>query len=90
MKTKIMGHTAGPWRAEKFCIWAGDKYIAGTQTGIAEQEANARLIAAAPDLLIALEMALDRFTDNDMIPPNYALSRWIDRARAAISKAKGE
>jgi len=39
------------------------------------------------ELLAALEMALDRFTDNDMIPPNYALSRWIDRARAAITKA---
>ena len=48
--------TPGPWYAEKFCIWAGDCFVAGTATGQGdpEQQANARLIAAAPDLLAAL------------------------------------
>ena len=46
-------HTPGPWNVEKYCVWAGDKYVAATQTGIDEEEqaANARLIAAAPDML---------------------------------------
>ena len=55
-----MKHTPGPWRSEKYCVWAGDKYIAGTQTGIGEpQEANARLIAAAPELHEWLKVATE-------------------------------
>jgi len=55
-----------------------------------ELKANARLIAAAPELLEALQEAFDRFTDNDMMPPNHALSVWIDKARDAIAKATVE
>ena len=57
--------------------------------------ANARLIAAAPDLLEALE-ALEAQVDNTgryFDPPDaYAEVPWefIDQARAAIAKAKGE
>lgn len=44
----------------------------------AEQEANARLIAAAPELLEALERYVDHFGDP------------LKCARAAIAKATGE
>jgi hypothetical protein len=56
------------------------------------QEANARLIAAAPDLLEALEafrlaFELDGIQTNN-IPAEMALGSAIEKARAALSKAK--
>jgi hypothetical protein len=47
-------------------------------------EANARLITAAPDLLTALEEMTGWFGTDD------GLRGGIGRARAAIAKAKGE
>ena len=55
--------------------------------------ANARLMAAAPDLLAALEEMTPDYehcapnTDGDIEPHRIAL---IERARAAIAAAKGE
>lgn len=90
-------HTPGPWwRAlgadGVYEVGAGDEVLArvqrrevsfGFKAG-GSDEANARLIAAAPELLAALE---------DLIAP-YNMSEdyqaKIDRARAAIKKAKGE
>lgn len=53
-----------------------------------EVYANARLIAAAPDLLAALEKFVGHFDGNvgDHHIEHYA----IPEARAAIAKAKGE
>ena len=87
-----MKHTPGPWRAEKYCIWAGDKYIAGTQTGIGEpQEANARLIAAAPDLLYQLKRAHARIKNS--VPPIWGPTSekgyLLSEIEAAIAKAEG-
>ncbi len=48
-------------------------------------EANARLIAAAPDLLAALEGILAQIQR----PPHMAFADDIDTARAAIAKARG-
>jgi hypothetical protein len=48
--------------------------------------ANARLIAAAPELLAALEWAVDRLDDDP--DPDYSAA--LDAARAVIAKAKGE
>lgn len=77
------------WRDSK--RWGDDP----TPFGAAEAEANARLIAAAPDLLSALKetveqanaMAYERLTQDyeEMGPPDYIL-----RARAAIAAATGE
>ena len=54
----------------------------------AEDDANAQLIAAAPDLLLQLQIAAKRIglanAEGDPI-----LSAWIDDARAAIDKAEG-
>lgn len=47
-------------------------------------EANARLMASAPDLLEALEAFVDGVVPED---PNNTL--WVE-ARAAIAKAKGQ
>ena len=50
------------------------------------QEANARLIAAAPDLLEALQTVVANAPD-----PYCAITRAIDaQCRAAIAKATGE
>ncbi|MCW7544863.1 hypothetical protein N7I30_13730 [Aurantimonas litoralis] len=49
----------------------------------AEGEANARLIAAAPDLLAALESLTANLDEGDFI----SLTR-IDAAKAAIAKAR--
>ena len=53
---------------------------------------NARLIAAAPELLQALETTL-RYLDHPetkAIPFAYPISTVIEHARTAIAKAKGE
>lgn len=51
-------------------------------------EANARLIAAAPDLLAALESVLKHFDPWSM--PGSDGERVVIEARAAIAKARGE
>ncbi|MEA3233864.1 hypothetical protein OP492_04265 [Pseudomonas mosselii] len=89
-------HTPGPWtelpRTECIAISGQDK--AKLQLGfvnssnpdrVAEGEANAKLIAAAPDLLAALEMALDGCENHH--PLDADIHSWQDAARAAIAKA---
>ncbi|HKB54226.1 MAG TPA: hypothetical protein VKD22_09510 [Ramlibacter sp.] len=57
-------HTPGPWTADEFdedqtCVWsAGGILVCHACTVDAEGEANARLVAAAPDLLEACRLAL--------------------------------
>lgn len=82
--------TKGPWVARK----VGGAGFAG-QIGYAidfnddqeqvvdfvYEEADAHLIAAAPDLLEALEMAVDAEAD---------CPEWLYKARAAIARARGE
>jgi len=52
-----------------------------------EQQANARLIAAAPDLLKALRLALNHI-EHGWIDPKSCISAAND-IRAAIAKAEG-
>ena len=89
-----MKHTSGPWHRN---ISADGKYptvfagrnqhvaVASQQKDSAETEANISLIAAAPDLLDALQDLLDvvgvRIDDPRIVQ--------FDRARAAIAKAGG-
>jgi len=51
-----------------------------------EAEANARLIAAAPDLLEALKEMLSVWEEDD---PAYGAMH-ADKARAAIARAEGK
>jgi hypothetical protein len=86
-------HTPGPWKFalfehapnEAFVQWrAGYAEVHGSRAG---REANARLIAAAPDLLAALQALVD--LDDGDSPALWAHSGDFERARAAIAKATG-
>lgn len=84
-------HTPGPWVLEDqgggFAIlpeasngmgWVGDRYL--RVTGCIDLN-DARLIAAAPDLLEALENLLNN--------PGHATLTQLQAARAAVAKATG-
>lgn len=74
-------HTPGPWAHTDYGSIkdANNATVAEVLPG--GRTADARLIAAAPDLLAALEEVVS-LSDRDH-------AAW-DRARAAIAKAKGE
>lgn len=91
-------HTPGPWSAERgaYGDWFinaadGSVWIAKTvpmrdlmtKLAIFETEHDARLIAAAPDLLALLVELVD------IEGPMPGTSAWGDKARAAIAKATG-
>lgn len=90
-------HTAGEWKYgyRMRDITANGKLIATVHcesdhpANEAAAAANARLITSAPNLLELVRSAYDRFTDNDMMPPNHALDVWLEQARAALAKAEG-
>lgn len=85
-------HTPGPWVSRNNMVFGGKKCICSnvnaaspTPQNIAEDVAmsiaNARLIAAAPELLEALQVCIEQITalcSADDVP---------DQARAAIAKA---
>lgn len=78
-------HTPGPWYAEESWVLKdiGDRayHITKCADWSEETEANAHLIAAAPDLLEALKGVL-RVADRATVE--------FDAARAAIAKAEGK
>lgn len=61
--------------------WLGDGRID-------ELRANARLIAAAPDMFHALNLALEYWQDRQQRYRNRS-PVWVQEARAAIAKATG-
>lgn len=89
-------HTAGPWVARNHTITAGKNGVHIAQVGAdatGSVTANASLIAAAPELLAALEEVYEILGGlhsqvypkcKGGCPDHYAL----DIARAAIAKAK--
>ena len=84
MKTQF---TAGPWRTTGLNVRAGDALIcyatnhwADDETPENERQANADLIASAPDLLSALERLVHPMADDED----------LDYAREIIAKAKGQ
>lgn len=102
-------HTPGPWRAQKPLrqglvvdrkweivapLEGGEMVIVGEHTGVdCLREANARLIAAAPEMLEALREIHKRWC----CPEPSRLKDWsarcdvmADYARAAIAKAEGQ
>ena len=103
-------HTPGPWRVAQPCLGFSEirggngELIFGIAAGSGEErqpdavcEANGRLIAAAPDLLAALEEWLQPYD----CPPDELIARAIEggsagvlceciaRSRAIIRQAKG-
>lgn len=83
-------HTPGPWDENNGRVFRGNSgsiCILTDQHSFGEYRANARLIAAAPELLEALQSIIEigkRNTEN----PKY--DGYYDAARAAIAKATGE
>lgn len=84
-------HTPGPWQVSqklKYSINNGHKHIANVSIrhsaniNQAENEANARLIAAAPELLEALKLAIG-------LPYAIQPTNWQEMAKKAITKAEG-
>lgn len=97
-------HTPGPWWVDEPLEDGGtEPIVANAQWVICEvadgidedgaMEANARLIAAAPDLLAALENLtpiLEAAESNASGNPEWKwVSSRINTARAAIAKAEG-
>lgn len=96
MKTS---HTPGPWTAtdtppfriraegEGMSVAVAFQFRDGApDRDIAQVNANARLIAAAPDLLAACQLAL-----NTLAPPRGSATAWVCATlRAAIAKAQSE
>jgi hypothetical protein len=98
-------YTTGPWNVEKcrygFAVYAsktGDVVVktedAEGRYGAIDNEADARLIAAAPELLAALK-GMEKWASSiyDGYPPStasIAAAPYREAARAAIAKATGE
>ena len=106
-------HTPGPWHVSSKAstvIFASERLIASAggytsnteqESVVSENEANARLIAAAPDLLAACVAAIDsgiashnHWDDTqrhgDGCPLCIRQREAAAKLRAAIAKAKGE
>ena len=87
-------HTPGPWKfyddsndgkTNRIEIVAIGKTVARIYHSVpAEDLPNARLIAAAPDLLAALKAAVDLMEQED-----FATLTLVPKFRAAIAKAEG-
>jgi hypothetical protein len=100
----IAKHTPGPWRCEPyrvqgekmfgvFCARTGmDGVFIGTAGSQPESEHNARLIAAAPDLLHALETVARVLRGEQVMDIMLSESGPIlgDVVRDAIAKALGK
>lgn len=105
-----MSHTEGPWRIADtdpmlfghvmlgYQIWSPDTRVAFTErqnVGSAQDEANASLMAAAPELLEAAKLGL-RIADSwihDQYDGTSFLSGALEELtpiRAAIAKAEGK
>lgn len=103
----MSGHTPGPWVLDfstqtGWAIWAdprlhgdmrrGAVVIAADLRGGKQDEANARLMAAAPDLLAAAQLLVDAYRKGE---ENGSSMDWSDvdqaweAAKAAIAKATG-
>lgn len=97
-------HTPGPWHVAdmigkeedetdfRLCfhaIKAGDEFVSSTWAG--PHIANARLIAAAPELLDAL-IHIEEYWNRDQNDTAMSDALWhiIDVAQEAIAKARGE
>ena len=86
-------HTPRPWRFEestKTIRACPTNYWLATMDsfdGAVDHKANARLIAAAPDLLMLIENWHERLTDGRQQMSEDQIEEWAVEARAAIAKA---
>lgn len=98
--TRVAAHTPGPWEVAEAKRYEGGEPITeelfvrapedddpATSSINEVAQANARLIAAAPDLLAALRLAQAWFTARPAQRPDFTAVR--DAMEAAIAKAEG-
>ena len=87
-----MSHTPGPWRAEmrfppiRYVIQDDCNDTVAKTYGQPEQKADALLLAAAPELLAALQDLMSYATERSPVRWHQAKAN----ARAAIAKALGQ
>lgn len=92
----ILFHTPGPWRVEgegySATVFEPGGLLAQVTGDAVTRPANARLIAAAPELLEALLCVLTALgvenPEDDAVLAYRPL--WLDSVRAAISKATNQ
>ncbi len=92
-----MTHTTGHWSihapagSDTYLVAAGSQIVFAINKGTIPTREDARLIAAAPDLLAALRLMLREHDALQMAKGNTG-DRWpaATKARAAIAKAIGE
>lgn len=93
----MANHTPGPWKHEpsgmKGRAWSivqdNGPGEPGWSPANVTKEADSHLIAAAPDLLEALEL-LDKIVGNYALEQDGAIAHAKRKAAAAIAKAKGQ
>lgn len=105
MSATETAHTPGPWTHDEklpTSVWANDVWVASTNVetihSLDEREANARLIAAAPQMLEALEAVVQRGCSchstekEEWHAPDSVLSPGCPMltVKSAIRAAKGE
>lgn len=99
---ELASHTPGPWSAKDGYVWSnpiGSNLVACCNK-LGKQElanANARLIAAAPDMYEALiEMTnlvdwfLEAYQDEISLHGKEETQTKVQKARVAIAKARGQ
>lgn len=94
-----MSHTPGPWRFHRTAgvprihVNAPDTFsiarVSTSHFGVEAATANARLIAAAPDLLSSLRSLVDRLRRVERWPVASDHMAYLQDAEAAIAKAEG-
>ena len=88
-----MNHTPGPWTVAKRIVGKHPATVVldAEQNEVCEVYASSALVAAAPDLLAALQHALDRFESIPAHQDEAGIYRHAAAiAKAAIAKAIGE
>lgn len=86
---KNVKHTPGPWTVgynDNQCVYSDYRQVASVQCNQKEWEANARLIAAAPELLEALKEVLAWASYG---VPNARKEQMRKAVGGAIAKAEG-
>ena len=89
-------HTPGHWRRIGVNVRAGDALIcyatnhhANAETPEPEKLANAYLIASAPELLAALEKAIEHIEDI-YLHDGFPAPDFVTESRSLIAKANGD
>ena len=95
--------TPGPWSVERHSsklskVEARNRVVCDAFAGSAEDDANAQLIAAAPELMAAVWLFVQAASAHPQMDGSSTITGWDRKrldaawpiARAALAKARGE